>query len=455
MKLKTPFAKCNMIALLAAAVMAVAGMGATQAGAAGCDKVASPLGSDGYPGTAAAPYATVEHLADSLHPGQAGCLRAGTYQGDVTIDKGGSGSAPIVVTSYPGERATVVGRLQVTDKANNVVVQSLNLNGRNGDNLPSPSVYGDGVVFRDNDVTNDHTTICFILGSDSSGRARGTVIERNRIHNCGEMPPTNHHHGIYVEASDGARIVENWIYDNADRGVQLFPDAQGTYVARNVIDGNGQGVIFTRTSANNVVENNVISNPALRYNIEDWELSGGGNVARRNCLWSDRHKGGGIQPGISVSVVDNLVIDPGYVNRGAKDFRLKPGSPCLTFATTLNPQNATKRKRKRPVRLRSNTRAVWPGGRVRLRAKIVSAAARASASKHAVLKARVGGKWRRVARMRLHNGRYLVSPHLGKASKRAARRFGVTRVHRYKRLKLRAWVPGVGRSNVLRVRLGQ
>ena len=75
--------------------------------------------------------------------------------------------------------------------------------------------------------------------------------------------------------------------------MQLFPDAQGTYVARNVIDGNGQGVIFSRTSANNVVENNVISNPALRYNIEDWELSGGGNVARRNCLWSDRHKGGG------------------------------------------------------------------------------------------------------------------------------------------------------------------
>ena len=360
------------------------------------------------------------------------------------------------MTSYPGERATVVGRLQVTDDANHVVVQSLNLNGRNGDNLPSPSVYGDGVVFRDNDVTNDHTTICFILGSNSSGRARGTVIERNRIHNCGEMPANNHHHGIYVEASDGARIVENWIYDNADRGVQLFPDAQSTYVARNVIDGNGQGVIFTRTSANNVVENNVISNPALRYNIEDWELSGGGNVARRNCLWSDRHKGGGIQPGLSVSVVDNLVIDPGYVNRGGKDFRLKPGSPCLTFATTLNPQNATKRKRKvRPVKLRSNTKAVWPGGRVAPAGEDRLRRARASASKRAVVKARVGGKWRRVATMRLRKGRYVVSPHLGQAGRRAARRFGTTRVHRRKTLKLRAYVPRVGRSNVVRIRIGK
>ena len=128
------------------------------------------------------------------------------------------------------------------------------------------------MVFRDNDVTNRHTTICFLLGSIEWGRARGTVIEHNRIHNCGEMPPSNHHHGIYVEASDRARITGNWIYDNADRGVQLFPDAQNTYVAGNVIDGNGQGVVFSRKSSNNVVENNVLSNPLVRYNIESFEL---------------------------------------------------------------------------------------------------------------------------------------------------------------------------------------
>ena len=95
--------------------------------------------------------------------------------------------------------------------------------------------------------------------------------------------------------------------------MQLFPDAQRTYVARNVIDGNGQGVVFSRTSANNVVENNVISNPVVRYNIEDYELTGTGNVARRNCLWSTRHPGNpaGLQPGLAVPVVENIVIDPG------------------------------------------------------------------------------------------------------------------------------------------------
>ena len=105
------------------------------------------------------------------------------------------------------------------------------------------------------------------------------------------LPANNHDHGIYVEASDGAQIVDNWIYDNADRGVQLFPDAQDTYVARNVIDRNGQGVIFSRESSGNVVEHNVISNSRLRWNLEDWELTGTPNVARRNCVWTTRADG--------------------------------------------------------------------------------------------------------------------------------------------------------------------
>ena len=448
----------SMAALAAVACVFVVS-GATAAGAAACDKVASPLGSDAYPGSTAEPYATFEHLANALKPGQAGCLRAGVYQGDSKITRGGTGPAPTTITSYPGERATVLGRIHVADEANNVVIQQLDLDGRNGDNLPSPTVNGDNIVFRDNDVTNHHTTICFVLGSDGYGRARGTVIERNRIHNCGEMPPTNHHHGIYVEASDGARITDNWIYDNADRGVQLFPDAQGTYVARNVIDGNGQGVIFSRESANNVVENNVISNPALRYNIEDWELSGGGNMARRNCVWSTRHarNPGGIQPGIAVAVVANVVTNPDFVNRGGKDFRLRPGSPCLNFAARLTPQSRKKpKKRHRPVRLRADTRSVWPGGHLRLRAKVKSAAARASASRKAVLKVKRGGKWRRVGTMKLHGVRYTVSPQLGKVGHRPARRFGKTHVRRHSHtLKLRAIVPGVGRSNVLRVRIGK
>ena len=70
------------------------------------------------------------------------------------------------------------------------------------------------------------------------------VIEGNRIHDCGELPAANHDHGIYVGNAAGRSIRDNWIYDNADRGIQLYPDADRTAITGNVIDGNGQGVIF-------------------------------------------------------------------------------------------------------------------------------------------------------------------------------------------------------------------
>lgn len=301
---------------------------------AACDKVASPRGSDAKRGTATAPYATVGKLANSLRPGQTGCLRAGVYRGRITIRKGGRSGAPTTIRSAPGARATARGRLHVANSANHVVIRQLFLDGRNRARLPSPTVNGNNVTFRDNDITNRNTTICFVLGSDEYGRARRTVIERNRIYRCGALPPTNHHHGIYVEASYGARITDNWIYDNADRGVQLFPDAQSTYVARNVIDGNGEGIVFSRRSANNVVEHNVISNSLVRYNVEDFELSGTGNVARRNCLWSARHAGSAaISPAIAVEISENLVTEPAFASRERKDFRLPQESPCFDFST--------------------------------------------------------------------------------------------------------------------------
>jgi hypothetical protein len=298
-----------------------------------CDKVAAPRGSNADRGTAAHPYATVGKLANSLRPGQTGCLRAGVYRGRVKVRKGGRRGAPTTIRSAPGERATVRGRLHVANSANHVVVRQLYLDGRSRTRLPSPTVNGNDVVFRDNDVTTRNTTICFLLGSDRYGRARRTVIDRNRIHHCGVLPPTNHHHGIYVEASYGVRITGNWIFDNADRGVQLFPDARRTYVARNVIDGNGEGIVFSRRSAHNVVQQNSITNSLVRYNVEDFELRGAGNVARRNCLWSARHAGNaGISPGIRVALSENIVIEPVYASRARDDFRLGPDSPCFRFS---------------------------------------------------------------------------------------------------------------------------
>jgi parallel beta-helix repeat protein len=189
------------------------------------------------------------------------------------------------------------------------------------------------VTFQDNDVTNHHVAICFNLGNPGYGRPQGDVIQRNRIHNCGRMNPvSNHDHGIYVAYADNTKILNNVIYDNADRGIQLYPDAQHTLIRGNIIDGNGEGVIFSgaggSTSNDNVLENNVISNSRIRHDVETWypDGPGHGNVVRNNCVFGGNQGTIADQPGYSV--LSNLKVDPQYVDRGSKDFRLKAGSPC-------------------------------------------------------------------------------------------------------------------------------
>jgi hypothetical protein len=328
-------ARGRLAATIGIAAIALACATGSSPAALSCDKVASPSGSDSAAGSAASPYRTAQKLADSLAPAQTGCLRAGLYEQDVKVTRGGAPGAPVTLAGYPGERPTLKGRLRITDSANFVTVESLVLDGRDAGNLPSPTVYGDDVVFRDNDVTDHHTGICFLLGSDQYGRAQRTTIERNRIHDCGVLPAQNHHHGIYIEASDDARIMSNWIYGNADRGVQMFPDSQRSYIAGNVIDGNGQNVSYARESADNVVEHNVISNAVLRWNIEDWELAGAGNVARENCVWTTRtdlyNRQGGVMVNPDFSSIGNVIADPLFADRAGKDFHLAAGSPCATL----------------------------------------------------------------------------------------------------------------------------
>jgi parallel beta-helix repeat protein len=293
-----------------------------------CDHYASP-----HPGA-------VQQLVAKLQPGQSGCLRAGTYRGDVSIHRGGRPGAPIRLMSAPGARATIDGVLWVADSANDVEISALTLDGRNSGEQPSPQINGDRVTLRGNDITNHHTGICVILGGafPRYGLAVDPVVEDNRIHDCGRLPRTNHDHGIYVEGTRGAKIVDNVIYGNADYGVHLYPNARGSLVARNVIEGNGGGVIvagatggeYARSYASddNVIERNVISGSLSRPELEtSWDsLRGRGNVARHNCLGPASGSLTSVDAGLALQ--DNVTATPGYVNRAAGDLRQRADSPC-------------------------------------------------------------------------------------------------------------------------------
>ncbi len=319
-------------------VAVLSGAIATSPGAATtCAAYASRTGVDTNPGTATAPFASVQRLTNALSTGQTGCLGAGTFTGDISLSHGGTPGAPIVITSTdPSSPATIKGRLLTLPGGDWYVFTQLRLDGTNSTNLPSPTIGSDHVVFRNNDITDNHTAICFdLINSSQWGTAHYTTIDSNRIHDCGRLPATNNDHGIYVSGYF-TTITNNYIYDNADRGVQLRGSQNGV-VQHNVIDGNGEGVIFGDLGANNNdVSHNIVSNSAIRWNAESWwgtGTVGTGNAFHDNCTFasnasSSYDANGGISGGSGYSVASNIVANPGYLSRSAKDFRLQSGSPC-------------------------------------------------------------------------------------------------------------------------------
>lgn len=286
--------------LVAALALGATALAPSRAGATGaCDRVAAADGSEGS-------LRTAQALADSLGSGETGCLRAGIYDDDDEIKLEAPG---VTLRSFPGEHAIVRGRIWVTEDAPSALLAGLTLDGRNDRGLPSPTINGDGVAVVDNEITNHHTGICISVGSpEQFGRAEGTLIRGNTIHDCGELPATNFDHGIYVNSADRTVIVGNVITDNADRGVQLYPDAQGTLVAGNVIIGNGEGVIFgggeETASSGNLVIGNVITGSTIRADIESsWAGPvGAANYVIGNCIGP-----AGSESGVGFSGFGNLL----------------------------------------------------------------------------------------------------------------------------------------------------
>jgi len=298
--------------------------------ASGCSLYAAPSGSDSNPGSADKPLATATALVAHLSAGQTGCLRGGTYSGAVVIRSGG-----ITLASAPNERATISGLLEVTDSANDVKIVNLNLDGANPSATPSVQINGDRVTLRGNDITNRHTAICVVVGGDGAkwGVANDTVVDGNRIHGCGRLPATSQDHGIYLDTSRNARVTNNVITDTADYGVHIYPDAQGSVVEHNVIDGNGMGLIFAgdvkTASNNNVVRFNVIADATRQYNVESWWSGpkGNGNALTQNCLWNGA-KGNIDASSGGFDASGNVVANPRFADAAHGNFRLQAGSPC-------------------------------------------------------------------------------------------------------------------------------
>jgi hypothetical protein len=299
------------LVLLGAAALAVA----ERAEAGGCVRWATPGGNDRFPGTRTQPFATVTRLANSLRPGQTGCLHWGnTHTGNVFIWRSGRPGAPIRIRTAPGPRSVIRGTIYV--RGHDVILAGLIVKGGGrgrsvitlrGDRtkLVRSVVSGPGFLNRD-------AACVRVAGADHA------LIEGNVIRDCTRATTRRLQAvGIQVVRARGVVIRDNYVSHVTGDGIALSPNADFTRVTHNVVDGNSSALLIGGgrrvTSSGNLIADNVLSFSG-KWNVHTFWLGprGAGNVVTRNCLWRGFRRNVNAS---GISVYGNRVTAPRFKNR--------------------------------------------------------------------------------------------------------------------------------------------
>jgi hypothetical protein len=164
------------------------------------------------------------------------------------------------------------------------------------------------------------------------------LITHSRIHDCGQLPPTNYNHGLYIGGATDTTVEWNLIYANADRGIQLYPDAQYTTIDHNIIDDNGEGIMVSgeggHASSHTNIYDNVVSGAVARHDVESYWPAGNpvgvDNVAHDNCLWGGRE--GTLSNGEGgLRATSNITVNPQYAAARSHNYEMSANSPCLAL----------------------------------------------------------------------------------------------------------------------------
>jgi hypothetical protein len=347
-----------------------------------CTKYASTNGSDADEGSAARPFRTIDHLLGSLSAGQTGCLFPGqTFDEEVQIGAyttssereiaavpHGEKGAPITITSVdPREPATIARRITLLDGANWITFDHLTLKSDvppHTEENPSPTINSEHTAWTNDDISGGDIDICIAPnGSSVWGQAVDTLIENDRVHDCGH-PVTDaellsqavdlweepllsglfrlngwHAQGIY-DQGQATTVRNSYFYDNSRNGI-LLRGGKGAVVEHNILDGNGEGVLFGNLNdRDGLVAWNIITgsnSPCDEegHDCDDYGINaveaGAGNVARNNDVFENADGNISAEAREALTLQGNVEVDPQYTNAARHNYTLLPTSPVLGY----------------------------------------------------------------------------------------------------------------------------
>lgn len=224
----------------------------------------SPTGSDGNPGTASAPWKTLQYAVDQVPDGSKIIIRGGEYNG-FTIARSG-----ITLSGYPGEAVFVRG-----DGSNTYTTRILN----------SDHIYISGIRFHDNQ--KQYSAGVYLENSTE------ITLKNNSFYN-------HRGFGIVTKNVSNVLIENNDLYDNAN-AIEIRYGSDGVVIKNNAIHHNSRpvdggrgaiGVTFYRTTGpvtaigNQLWENHTTDEPDPGGAA--FEIYAGSNVTMTgNVMWEN------------------------------------------------------------------------------------------------------------------------------------------------------------------------
>ena len=193
-----------------------------------------PTGDDSNPGSEASPWATLQHAAGEVGPGDLVYARAGDYAG-FEISTSGEAASPITFRNYPGEEARVVSQGPRTgvginvESCSYVVIEGFTV--QNQTNYGIRAVAGDGITLRGNRI----------LQAGKSGILAGYVEDF--------LAEDNQVEGAGIEA---AILLLDESSDVTLRGNALSGHVGGIYFI-GFFDGGNIGIFTGVTVENNII----------------------------------------------------------------------------------------------------------------------------------------------------------------------------------------------------------
>lgn len=282
-------------------------------------------GDDGAAGTADAPWATLQHAADTVAAGDTVVVRAGSYAG-FNLSTTGTEAAPI---TFSGEDGATVDR-DNPDTPDGINIEGVSYVVVEGFTVTGTSRAGiraalcDHVTIRDNIADENERWGIF------TGFCDDLVIENN------ETSRSAVEHGIYTSNSGDRPVIRgNRVWGNNANGIHMNGDISaggdgvisGAVVEGNIIYGNGSAGgsaincdgVQDSTFRNNLIYGNMATGIAL-YAIDGAEGSRGNLVVNNTVVMpGDNRWAILLRDGSTGNTVRNNILWNGHASRGAID----------------------------------------------------------------------------------------------------------------------------------------